>query len=88
MTSRDFCYWLQGYFELRPADEHILNSMQVEAIRKHLNMVFIHEIDPAFPQAQQGALQEAHAGKQISSTQDSKQPFEIGHPVSGLQPRC
>lgn len=54
MTSRDFCYWLQGYFEIAlttPVDEacEILNLKQVQMIRKHLAMVFIHEIDPSMP---------------------------------------
>ena len=54
MTSRDFCYWLQGYFEIhgnRPVREpesvYNLNDSQVDMIRKHLAMVFIHEIDPS-----------------------------------------
>lgn len=53
MTSRDFCYWLQGYFELR--DGGVLNSAQVESISKHLALVFMHEIDPGFggPKVQQ-----------------------------------
>lgn len=47
MNSRDFCYWLQGYFEI---DRHSgmggLEGRQIEVIRKHLDMVFVHEIDP------------------------------------------
>jgi hypothetical protein len=46
MTSRDFCYWLQGYFEICPNKS--LNAHQVEIIKKHLAMVFVHEIDPSF----------------------------------------
>lgn len=55
MTSREFCYWLQGYFEIdgnqpRPPEyASSLNSSQVEMIKKHLAMVFIHEIDPSYP---------------------------------------
>lgn len=49
MRSRDFCYWLQGYFEL--IDEVVgpitLSKTQVECIRNHLSMVFVHEIDPS-----------------------------------------
>jgi hypothetical protein len=58
MTSRDFAYWLQGFFEL--SDEAELYPWQVELIRAHLNMVFIHEIDPSFPAEQQDALTQAH----------------------------
>lgn len=46
MTSRDFCYWLQGLFELSTVKE--LDSTQIAVIKKHLNMVFLHEIDPGF----------------------------------------
>lgn len=49
MTSRDFCYWLQGYFELN------------HAIRRHLSMVFKHEIDPsAGDTSHQAILNELH----------------------------
>lgn len=54
MTSRDFCYWLQGYFEIennqpRPPEwMPSLNSSQIQSIRNHLAMVFKHEIDPSF----------------------------------------
>ena len=44
MTTEAFCYWLQGLFEL--TDIKTLNEKQVDLIRRHLNLVFIHEIDP------------------------------------------
>lgn len=50
MKARDFCYWLQGYFELLNDNEGklpILNTVQVAAVRQHLALVFKHEIDPA-----------------------------------------
>ena len=59
MKSRDFCYWLQGYFEIS-GDSFELSEAQVDTIRRHLNMVFIHEIDPSFPADQQDALSDAH----------------------------
>lgn len=49
MTSRDFCYWLQGFFEVAPIEVESLDETQVKTIRRHLNMVFAHEIDPSFP---------------------------------------
>lgn len=61
MNSRDFCYFLQGLFEL--AEPTTLNEKQVDLIKRHLNMVFIHEIDPSFPNEQQKALYDAHEGK-------------------------
>jgi len=45
MTSRDFCYWLQGYFEIAEPTE--LTSEQLKTIQRHLAMVFVHEIDPS-----------------------------------------
>lgn len=45
MTSRDFCYWLQGYFEIA-GEGGGLTVKQADAVRSHLAMVFVHEIDP------------------------------------------
>jgi hypothetical protein len=61
MTSRDFCYWLQGFFELSGNDT--INAGQVKQIKDHLNMVFLHEIDPSMgPPKHQKLLTEAHHG--------------------------
>lgn len=65
MTSRDFCYWLQGYFEIghAPGAHAGLNADQVELVKKHLAMVFKHEIDPSFgDEKKQGELNEIHNG--------------------------
>ena len=64
MTSRDFCYWLQGLFEL--GNPESLTPGQIQVIRNHLNMVFYHEIDPSFggPEVQ-GALNEIHSGSSV-----------------------
>jgi len=59
MTSRDFCYWLQGVFEV--ANPATLDAKQVDLIKRHLSLVFIHEIDPLAPPHQQAALNAAHA---------------------------
>ena len=60
MTARDFCYWLQGFFELSPAVGE-LSQQQTEQIRNHLHMVFAHEIDPAMGNAEhQKKLTEIH----------------------------
>lgn len=45
MTSRDFCYWLQGFFEI--SGDIQLSEEQGEIIQNHLAMVFKHEIDPS-----------------------------------------
>lgn len=59
MKSVEFCYWLQGLFELgKPA---ALTEEQTALVKQHLDMVFIHEIDPSYPETQKGALDKAHA---------------------------
>ncbi len=58
MKSEQFCYWLQGLFELGNPTQ--LNEKQTELIKKHLNMVFLHELDKKFPLGQQPALNELH----------------------------
>lgn len=71
MTSENFCYWLQGFFELSTTtasvtEEKKLSSLtiaQTQCIQRHLDMVFRHEIDPSLgtPEHQQ-ALLEVHEG--------------------------
>lgn len=59
MQSRDFCYWLQGYFEL--AGDGPLSQAQATAVKQHLAMVFVHEIDPSMGDAKhQKALNDIH----------------------------
>lgn len=70
MTSRDFCYWLQGFLEITSegrTNDHEqtvateMNCRQVDSIRAHLAMVFKHEIDPSHgPPKHQAALNEIH----------------------------
>lgn len=71
MTSRDFCFWLQGYFEINgnqpargePYSCWNLNDSQIDMIRNHLALVFKHEIDPAMgPPKVQTALDAIHSG--------------------------
>jgi hypothetical protein len=62
MNSVDFCFWLQGYFELQEGDEP-LTAKQVEVLKNHLSLVFKHEIDPMRlneTQATEAELNEAH----------------------------
>ncbi len=60
MTSRDFCYWLQGFFELNASVPHDgLSEEQAATIERHLAMVFRHEIDPSFGK-DKAVLQEIH----------------------------
>ncbi len=60
MTSRDFVYWLQGYFEI--AKPSTISEEQTVLIQKHLNLVFKHEIDPSMGNAEhQKDLNDIHA---------------------------
>lgn len=45
MQSRDFCYWLQGFFEI--GGTTYMDANQIECVKRHLNLVFLHEIDPS-----------------------------------------
>ncbi len=58
MKSVEFCYWLQGLFELGSPTE--LDKYQTDLIQKHLAMVFAHEIDPSYPKDQQSKLNNLH----------------------------
>lgn len=59
MSSRDFCYWLQGFFEV--ADPEHLTHSQLKMVKKHLSLVFKHEIDPSFGNEEhQAALNQIH----------------------------
>lgn len=68
MTSRDFCFWLQGYLEIHAEGPSTgvaesLQPKQIECIRKHLGLVFKHEIDPSMgPPEHQSKLDAIHGG--------------------------
>ncbi len=49
MQSRDFVYWLMGFLELNEDQINIagITPRQAIQIKQHLDMVFIHEIDPS-----------------------------------------
>ncbi len=52
MTSVQFIFWLQGFFEISECDETTpqeISAEQVACIKKHLKLVFKHEIDPSYP---------------------------------------
>lgn len=45
MTSRDFAFWLQGYLEV--SEPKTISEKETTIIKKHLALVFKHEIDPS-----------------------------------------
>ncbi len=58
MKTRDFCYWLQGYFEISKNKE--LNEEELKIIKNHLNLVFKHDIDTQYTDGDDS--QEIHDG--------------------------
>lgn len=67
MTSRDFCYWLQGFIEV--GQPHIVTQEQLATIRAHLAMVFHHEIDPSHGSKQHvEELRKIHEGNPPDGT--------------------
>ncbi len=74
MTSVQFCYWLQGFFELGdvgPSGAHYaLTEAQVKLVRAHLAMVFKHEIDPSYPN-----------GEELSKIHESGKTEQSGDPA-------
>jgi hypothetical protein len=45
MKSIEFCYWLQGMFELQ--NPTTLDAKQTQTIKNHLAMVFHHDPQPS-----------------------------------------
>jgi hypothetical protein len=76
VRARDFCYWLQGLFELQ--DPKTLDERQTRLIKQHLNLVFIHEIDPSHSDDPmvQGALQAVHDGIDVNELRDKLKELE------------
>lgn len=40
MSPQNFAYWLQGFFEI--SDAKTMSKEQVEIVRNHLDMCFVH----------------------------------------------
>ena len=86
MTSRDFCFWLQGFFEL--ADDEHLDPGQLGCIKRHLALVFKHEIDPsAGDAAHQEKLNEEHKPP-VPVKPEPLAPWHSHGPIDGAVYRC
>lgn len=46
MKATEFCYWLQGLFEM--AEPVALTEKQTALVKAHLALVFVHDIDPSY----------------------------------------
>lgn len=52
MTPQEFCYWLQGFFEVSDVSDiefKSLNALQIQVIRSHLALVFKKETPVVVP---------------------------------------
>lgn len=67
MKTVEFCYWLQGLFELGDTTGGI-SSEKAELIKRHLAMVFKHEIDASYGTGQQSVLDAIHNAPKIGGT--------------------
>ena len=82
MTSRDFAFFLQGYFEISNPNE--IGPDETEMIKRHLNLVFKHEIDPAMgDEKHQQVLNVIHSG---DGTLGPSTSFPLNNPSDIL--RC
>lgn len=66
MTSRDFCYWLQGHFEISKCER--MDKTQLAMVKRHLTLVFKHEIDPSYgedPKTMQAIHDEPSGGEPL-----------------------
>jgi hypothetical protein len=84
VKASEFCYWLQGYFEIAAKGEEVepgwLHPPQTEVIKAHLAMVFKHELD------QQHGTPEHQA--ELQSIHDTTKPQIGGIGPSGEVYRC
>lgn len=67
MRATEFCYWLQGLFEL--SGDKSLNSDQVQKIKNHLKLVFLYDIDPSY-------TEDPELQKVFQNIHDGKKPFD------------
>jgi len=71
MNSVDFCFWLQGHFELGAEDGKGLSPAQTETIKNHLHLVFKHEIDPLREQQTTATASQLNKAHKPGSGNDS-----------------
>lgn len=93
MTSRDFCYWLQGFFELNAqttTSPPQLNAAATDCVMRHLALVFKHEIDPsAGPPEHQKVLDQIHQASAAEPNNPLHRPPQIGGDgPGGTKYRC
>jgi hypothetical protein len=88
MQSRDFCYWLQGFFELGD-DTDVITTEQTAMIKRHLDLVFTHEIAPRLRERPAPSVPEPKAPPRPApvpnrETTPDREPLVLPPP----KPRC
>lgn len=80
MTSNQFVFWLQGFFELSEPNSP-LTEKQVQTIKNHLQLVFLHEIDPSYSDdpTVQKIFQNIHDGKKPLDGVKLEKPEKFSH---------
>lgn len=68
MKSRDFCCWLQCMLEL--TDIKQLDAIHTDKVKRRLELVFKHEIDPSAGDAEEQAALNAIHNKPTFGGQD------------------
>lgn len=85
MKATDFAYWLQGVFEL--GDIKSFDEKQTAIIKRHLAMVFYHDIDPSAGKSEQDDLSKLHESGSLISKQPAS--FKNKHQnFDGVLARC
>lgn len=86
MRSRDFVFWLQGYFELN--GPKTIDEKETELIKRHLNLVFAHEIDPSYDNEEHLTnLDDIHSPSDWDPVTNPAVPLKI-HDTDSKRPRC
>lgn len=76
MTPQNFCYWLQGFFEISGTTATTLNQEQIKMIKSHLRLVFRDSIDPSMgDQQHQDVLNSLHQGVSTAQFTNQHEPF-------------
>ena len=91
MTSKDFVYWLQGFFELSEPNK-ALTPEQVKTIKNHLKLVFLYEIDPSYSDSKivQAIFQNIHDGKDPLNGLNITENNKVSRPqkTGGMIAKC
>jgi hypothetical protein len=87
MESRDFCFWLQGFFELSD-NASAITVDQTEMIKRYLDLVFVNEIAPSLRERPAPSLPDPKAPPRPPLTPDHETEPDREPPHVMPTPRC